>query len=158
MEARLLATWLWLGILCSAGLHCAVANPSSSAASTRCEHIYRGFSECLLALSTHMSVYTEEELNSTQNLDNICAHWEEFHACGMAAMLDCRVEVQAVWDSLRRESTRLSFEGNMYEMCASHTQGRLDRMIAPPSSSSWLPQAALLPWTLVLSVVAWRIE
>ncbi|XP_069490048.1 neuritin-like [Ambystoma mexicanum] len=153
MESRPVARWLWLGICC-AGLHCSLVEPSSPAVSTRCENIYRGFSQCLLALSTSMSVYTEHELNSTQHLDDICAHWDEFHACGMAAMLDCRVEVQAVWDSLRRESSRLSFEGNMYELCAGRTQGgRMDRRTAPSSSSSCPTQLALLHLVTVLCLL-----
>ncbi|MBN3325075.1 NRN1A protein, partial [Atractosteus spatula] len=75
-----------------------------------------------------MSRYVEEELVEEQDIDNVCAHWDEFHACGMAVISECRVEVQAVWDSLRLQSENLRFHGNLYEVCRAREQSSQHRL------------------------------
>ncbi|XP_043914087.1 neuritin-A-like [Protopterus annectens] len=97
--------------------------------SPHCGSIYKGFSECLLRLGDSISQYAEQEITDPQQLDNICSHWDDFHLCAMAAMLECRLEAQVMWDSLREESKKLRFEGNLYELCSKRKQqSKQDRL------------------------------
>nr|XP_006012407.2 PREDICTED: breast cancer anti-estrogen resistance protein 1-like [Latimeria chalumnae] len=95
---------------------------------SHCKNIYRGFSECMLRLGNNMEKYADMEISDPQDLDNICAHWDEFHACAMAALSECKVGTQLVWNSLRRESEKLSFQGNLYEVCSKRKQTGPDRL------------------------------
>ncbi|XP_039602277.1 neuritin-like [Polypterus senegalus] len=102
---------------------------AAGAGGSRCKDIYRGFSECLLRLGDNMSQYVEQELVDSQEIDNVCAHWDEFHACGMAAISDCQLEVQGIWDSLRQESEKLNFQGNLYDLCRKRKQANQDKLM-----------------------------
>ncbi|TNN64202.1 Neuritin-like protein [Liparis tanakae] len=44
--------------------------------------------------------------------------WDEFHDCANAAMAGCPNEAAAVWESLRQESKKMQFSGNLYDMCS----------------------------------------
>lgn len=44
--------------------------------------------------------------------------WDEFHDCANVAMAGCPEEAAAVWESLRQESKKMQFSGNLYEMCS----------------------------------------
>lgn len=47
--------------------------------------------------------------------------WNDFHNCANAAMSGCPREAAIVWESLRQESRKAEFSGNLYNMCASLT-------------------------------------
>ena len=44
--------------------------------------------------------------------------WDEFHDCANVAMAGCPEEAAAVWESLRQESKKMQFSGNLYDMCS----------------------------------------
>uniref|UniRef100_A0A8C4RVM1 Uncharacterized protein n=1 Tax=Erpetoichthys calabaricus TaxID=27687 RepID=A0A8C4RVM1_ERPCA len=96
---------------------------AAGAGGSRCKDIYRGFSECLLRLGDNMSRFGQL---ATLNCP---AHWDEFHACGMAAISDCQLEVQGIWDSLRQESEKLNFQGNLYDLCRKRKQANQDKLM-----------------------------
>lgn len=47
--------------------------------------------------------------------------WNAFHVCASSALKGCPGEAAAVWESLRQESRKAQFSGNLYDMCASRT-------------------------------------
>lgn len=47
-----------------------------------------------------------------------CRSWDEFHDCANVAMAGCPDEAAAVWESLRQESKKMQFSGNLYDMCS----------------------------------------
>ncbi|XP_066563726.1 neuritin-like [Amia ocellicauda] len=109
-----------------------VTKKSGVTAGSGCHGVYRGFSACLLQLGTSMSHYTGAELHQT-DIDNVCAHWEEFQACGMSVVSECRVEVRSVWDTLRSQSERLRFQSNLYSICRNHHLANQHRHAAATS-------------------------
>ncbi|KAM3626134.1 uncharacterized protein V6R79_023256 [Siganus canaliculatus] len=84
-----------------------------------CGSIYKSFAQCLLALGDSL-VETQKDQN-TQDIDAICRSWNAFHACANSALDRCPGEAAAVWESLRQESRKTQFSGNLYDMCASRT-------------------------------------
>nr|CAG6012480.1 unnamed protein product [Menidia menidia] len=44
--------------------------------------------------------------------------WDQFHDCANVAMAGCPQEAAAVWESLRQESKKMQFSGNLYDMCS----------------------------------------
>jgi len=44
--------------------------------------------------------------------------WDEFHDCANVAMSGCPNEAAVVWESLRQESKKMQFSGNLYDMCS----------------------------------------
>ncbi|XP_076848075.1 neuritin 1-like a [Brachyhypopomus gauderio] len=98
-----------------------VPSPSSTAAARRCGSIYKGFAQCLLALGDSLSVSSQKE-EDTQEIDSICRSWDDFHDCANVAMAGCPEEAAAVWESLRKESKKMQFSGNLYDMCSNRIQ------------------------------------
>lgn len=49
---------------------------------------------------------------------SFCRSWDEFHDCANLAMAGCPEEAAAVWESLRQESKKMQFSGNLYDMCS----------------------------------------
>ncbi|KAI1889982.1 hypothetical protein AGOR_G00168520 [Albula goreensis] len=96
-------------------------SPVTTAATRKCGSIYKGFAQCLMALGDSMSTSTQKE-ESTQEIDTICRSWDEFHTCASAVLAGCPDEAAAVWESLRQESKKMQFSGNLYDMCASRAQ------------------------------------
>lgn len=60
-----------------------------------------------------------------------CRSWNAFHVCANSALAGCPGDAAAVWESLKEESKKTEFSGNLYELCASHTT--LAPSTAPPS-------------------------
>ncbi|XP_018582112.1 neuritin 1-like a [Scleropages formosus] len=108
-----------------------VPNPGSTATSRRCGSIYRGFAQCLLALGDSMSQSVQRGEN-TQEIDTVCRSWDEFHTCANVALAGCPDEAAAVWESLRQESKKMQFSGNLYDMCANRVQPS-SSVRSPPS-------------------------
>ncbi|XP_017297077.1 neuritin 1-like b [Kryptolebias marmoratus] len=84
-----------------------------------CGSIYRNFAQCLLTLGDSLAE-TQKDQN-TQDIDSICRSWNEFHVCANSALTGCPGEAAAIWESLRQESRKAQFSGNLYDMCASRT-------------------------------------
>ncbi|KAL4657059.1 neuritin-like protein-like [Arapaima gigas] len=103
----------------------------STATPGRCGSIYRGFAQCLLALGDSMS-QTVQRGENTQEIDTVCRSWDEFHTCANVALAGCPDEAAAVWESLRQESKKMQFSGNLYDMCANRAQPSTS-MQSPPS-------------------------
>lgn len=60
--------------------------------------------------------------------------WNAFHVCASSALKGCPGEAAAVWESLRQESRKAQFSGNLYDMCASRTTLAPTTVSAPQSS------------------------
>ncbi|XP_067245423.1 neuritin 1-like a [Chanodichthys erythropterus] len=98
-----------------------VPSPCSAAATKKCSSIYKGFAQCLLALGDSLSVSAQKD-EDIQEIDSICKSWDDFHDCANVAMAGCPEEAATVWESLRQESKKMQFSGNLYEMCSSRSQ------------------------------------
>ncbi|KAA0714946.1 Neuritin-like protein [Triplophysa tibetana] len=101
------------------------SSPCSAAATRKCSSIYKGFAQCLLALGDSLTVSAQID-GDTQEIDSICKSWDDFHDCANVAMAGCPEEAAAVWESLRQESKKMQFSGNLYEMCSSRSQSASD--------------------------------
>ncbi|XP_038146875.1 neuritin 1-like a [Cyprinodon tularosa] len=99
--------------------------PVSAASTTRCHSIYKGFAQCLMALGESLTntAHKEEE---THEIHFICRSWDEFHDCANAVMVGCPEEAAAVWESLRQESKKMQFSGNLYDMCSNRNSHPAD--------------------------------
>ncbi|XP_028814525.1 neuritin 1-like a [Denticeps clupeoides] len=95
--------------------------PSSAGVTRRCGSIYKGFASCLLALGDSLSQSAQKD-EDMQEIDSICRSWDDFHACANMAMAGCPDEAAAVWESLRQESKKMQFSGNLYDMCSNRAQ------------------------------------
>ncbi|XP_012736420.2 neuritin 1-like b [Fundulus heteroclitus] len=98
-----------------------------------CGTIYKSFAQCLLSLGDSL-VETQKDQN-TQDIDSICRSWNAFHVCASSALAGCPGEAAAIWESLRQESRKTQFSGNLYDMCASRTT-------LPPSTPPPAPQSS----------------
>ncbi|XP_036441640.1 neuritin 1-like a [Colossoma macropomum] len=108
-------------VLLPVALHLLLVPSPGSAAARRCGSIYKGFAECLVALGDSLSVSSQKD-DDTQEIDSICRSWDNFHDCANLAMAGCPEEAAAVWQSLRQESKKMQFSGNLYDMCSSRSQ------------------------------------
>uniref|UniRef100_A0A3P9LXH2 Neuritin 1-like b n=1 Tax=Oryzias latipes TaxID=8090 RepID=A0A3P9LXH2_ORYLA len=102
-----------------------------SAIPVACGSIYRSFAQCLLTLGDSL-VETQKD-QSTQDIDSICRSWNAFHDCANSALAGCPGEAAAIWESLRQESRKTQFSGNLYDMCASRTTLPSSTLPAPQS-------------------------
>ncbi|KAM4618309.1 neuritin 1-like a [Polymixia lowei] len=91
--------------------------PVAAASARRCHSIYKGFAQCLMALGDSLADSTRKD-EDTHEIHSICRSWDEFHDCANVAMAGCPDEAAAVWESLRQESKKMQFSGNLYDMCS----------------------------------------
>ncbi|KAG1931496.1 neuritin 1-like b [Pimephales promelas] len=96
--------------LCSSVLGAAVT-PSCSA-------VYRGFADCLVTLGDSVSSMND----NPQDINSICKSWDAFQMCVSGVLSGCRGDAAEIWESLRAESRKTAFAGNLYDTCASRTQ------------------------------------
>ncbi|XP_052001117.1 neuritin-like protein [Xyrauchen texanus] len=96
--------------LCSTVVSAAVTPP--------CSVVYRGFAECLVTLGDNVSSKTD----NTQDVNSICKSWDAFQVCVSDVLSGCRGDAAEIWESLRAESRKSSFAGNLYDMCAGRTE------------------------------------
>ncbi|KAK2848125.1 hypothetical protein Q7C36_009807 [Tachysurus vachellii] len=108
---------------------------SSMAAARRCGSIYKGFAQCLLALGDSLSVSSQKE-EDLHEIDSVCRSWDEFHDCANLAMAGCPNEAAAVWESLRQESKKMQFAGNLYDMCSSRSQSAAETGAQSPDETN----------------------
>ncbi|XP_077420893.1 neuritin 1-like b isoform X2 [Vanacampus margaritifer] len=132
MRSRAGVTALLLPIAFSISL---VRVCNGAAIAVSCGSIYKSFAQCLLTLGDSL-VETQKD-QDTQDIDSICRSWNNFHACANVAMSGCPREAAAVWESLRQESRKDQFSGNLYNMCASLTTlapSTVPAPLTPPTS------------------------
>ncbi|XP_047451295.1 neuritin 1-like a [Mugil cephalus] len=91
--------------------------PVAAASARRCHSIYKGFAQCLMALGDSLTDNARKD-EDTHEIHSICRSWDEFHDCANVAMAGCPDEAAAVWESLRQESKKMQFSGNLYDMCS----------------------------------------
>ncbi|XP_075898867.1 neuritin 1-like a [Nelusetta ayraudi] len=92
-------------------------SPCPVAATKRCHSIYKGFAQCLMALGDSLTDSARKE-EDVHEIHSICRSWDEFHDCANVAMAGCPEEAALVWESLRQESKKMQFSGNLYDMCS----------------------------------------
>ncbi|XP_071380217.1 neuritin 1-like a [Centroberyx affinis] len=91
--------------------------PVAAASARRCHSIYKGFAQCLMALGDSLTDSARKD-EDTHEIHSICRSWDKFHDCANEAMAGCPDEAAAVWESLRQESKKMQFSGNLYDMCS----------------------------------------
>uniref|UniRef100_A0A3P8U9F4 Neuritin 1 like n=1 Tax=Amphiprion percula TaxID=161767 RepID=A0A3P8U9F4_AMPPE len=91
--------------------------PVAAASARRCHSIYKGFAQCLMALGDSLTDNARKD-EDMHEIHSICRSWDEFHDCANVAMAGCPDEAAAVWESLRQESKKMQFSGNLYDMCS----------------------------------------
>ncbi|XP_021172318.1 neuritin 1-like a [Fundulus heteroclitus] len=106
--------------------------PVAAASTRRCHSIYKGFAKCLMALGDSLTDTSHKE-EETHEIHSICRSWDEFHNCANVAMAGCPEEAAAVWESLRQESKKMQFSGNLYDMCSNRNSHPADS-ISPHGS------------------------
>ncbi|KAG7482725.1 neuritin [Solea senegalensis] len=106
-----------------------------------CGSIYKSFAQCLLTLGDSL-VETQKD-QSAQDIDAVCRSWNAFHVCANAALAGCPGDAAAVWESLRQESRKTQFSGNLYDMCASRTTLPPSAAPASPPTSDQTNQETL---------------
>ncbi|KAG9475158.1 hypothetical protein GDO78_003560, partial [Eleutherodactylus coqui] len=97
------------------------------AASRKCDTIYKGFADCLISLGDSMAQNVQqskvnEELDDIEELDSICKSWDEFHKCASSVLIDCPEDTAAIWESLRQESRKIQYQGNLHDLCTARNQ------------------------------------
>ncbi|XP_051883969.1 neuritin 1-like a [Pristis pectinata] len=90
----------------------------AGASGRRCNHIYKGFAECLLKLGDSLAKTIEGESEEVKELDTVCRSWDDFHACADSVLEGCPEDAASIWESLRKESRKLQFQGNLHELCS----------------------------------------
>ncbi|XP_040184695.1 neuritin-like protein [Rana temporaria] len=98
-----------------------------NATSKNCDTIYKGFANCLISLGDSMAQNTHnmkvnEDLDDTEELDFICKSWDEFHKCASNILVNCPEDTAAIWESLRQESRKIQYQGNLHDLCSSRNQ------------------------------------
>uniref|UniRef100_A0A3Q3EXQ5 Neuritin 1-like a n=1 Tax=Labrus bergylta TaxID=56723 RepID=A0A3Q3EXQ5_9LABR len=91
--------------------------PAAAYSTRRCHSIYKGFAQCLMSLGDSLTDNARKD-EDTHEIHSICRSWDEFHDCANVAMAGCPDEAAAVWESLRQESKKMQFSGNLYDMCS----------------------------------------
>ncbi|XP_068598069.1 neuritin-like [Brachionichthys hirsutus] len=82
-----------------------------------CENVYRDFSDCVLTLGASMDNY-QENVTSEGGVMAVCSHWETFHTCALTALSHCQQEVSSIWETLRQDSRRMTFQGSLFDLCS----------------------------------------
>nr|XP_025969027.1 neuritin-like protein isoform X2 [Dromaius novaehollandiae] len=103
----------------------------------KCDTIYKGFAGCLISLGDSMvqSVQQQQESGQeVQELDTICKSWDDFHACASGVLSSCPEEAAAIWESLREQSRKIQFQGNLHELCS--TRARLASARGSPAAET----------------------
>lgn len=69
--------------------------------------------------------------------------WDAFQECVSGVLSGCRGDAAEVWESLRAESRRTQFSGNLYEMCASRPQATTLNTLLTPTRTDQTNQESL---------------
>ncbi|KAJ1081808.1 hypothetical protein NDU88_001983 [Pleurodeles waltl] len=57
-----------------------------------------------------------------QELDTICKSWDDFHTCATAVLANCPEEAANIWESLRQESRKIQYQGNLHDLCSARNR------------------------------------
>ncbi|KAM6300543.1 neuritin-like protein [Aegotheles albertisi] len=149
-----------LGLVCPLLLLHLAASQEPVSVAGKCDTIYKGFAGCLISLGDSMAQsmrrQRDEGGEEAQELDTICKSWDDFHACASEVLSSCPEEAAAIWDSLRRESRKIQFQGNLQELCSA--RGRQASARGSPAAetnqatlrgSAGAPLAPLAPLALL---------
>uniref|UniRef100_A0A670ZTK9 Neuritin 1 like n=1 Tax=Pseudonaja textilis TaxID=8673 RepID=A0A670ZTK9_PSETE len=98
-----------------------------NAAGWKCNTIYKGFAECLVSLGDSMAQNVQKDMEDDtiqdqDELNTICRSWDDFHACASKVLSNCPEEAANIWESLRQESRKIQFQGNLHDLCSSRAQ------------------------------------
>ncbi|XP_051838879.1 neuritin-like protein [Antechinus flavipes] len=96
--------------------------PGTAATSNRCDTIYKGFADCLIKLGNSMvqSGQSDKGTDLTPpELESICRSWENFQTCANGVLANCPQEATAIWASLKEESRKAQYPGNLHDLCSS---------------------------------------
>uniref|UniRef100_A0A8D0HDM2 Neuritin 1 like n=1 Tax=Sphenodon punctatus TaxID=8508 RepID=A0A8D0HDM2_SPHPU len=115
------------------------------AVSRKCDTIYKGFAECLISLGDSMCSLWFLFLH-------FCRSWDDFHTCASGVLSRCPEEAAAIWESLRQESRKIQFQGNLHDLCSARARstgsGRDSDTVETNKetlrASAWFPK----PWFL----------
>ncbi|XP_007887783.2 neuritin 1-like a [Callorhinchus milii] len=120
----------------------------TAATDKKCNHIYKGFAECLLKLGESLTRSMEEEGEEVKELDTVCRSWDDFHSCADSVLEGCPDEAASIWESLRKESKKLKFEGNLHELCSSRVRlsGTMQELDGDESNKQSLTGSADSLW------------
>uniref|UniRef100_A0A8C3KTL5 Neuritin 1 like n=1 Tax=Calidris pygmaea TaxID=425635 RepID=A0A8C3KTL5_9CHAR len=97
----------------------AAASQEAVSMAGKCDTIYKGFASCLISLGDNMEAQES---------------WDDFHACASEVLSSCPEEAAAIWESLRRESRKIQFQGNLQELCSA--RGRLASARGSPAAET----------------------
>ncbi|KAF7236048.1 Neuritin-like protein [Varanus komodoensis] len=135
-------------------------------AGRKCNTIYKGFAECLISLGDSMAQSVQQpqdddSIQEQQELDTICRSWDDFHACATKVLSSCPEEAANIWESLRQESRKIQFQGNLHDLCSSRAQsagnGRASNMDETNKETlrgtAWLLQPHLLGSLTVVALM-----
>uniref|UniRef100_A0A8D0C4P8 Neuritin 1 like n=1 Tax=Salvator merianae TaxID=96440 RepID=A0A8D0C4P8_SALMN len=107
-------------------LQLALSEEPVDVAGQKCNTIYKGFAECLISLGDSMAQSVQQQdgdnLQEQQELDTICRSWDDFHNCATQVLSSCPEEAANIWESLRQESRKIQFQGNLHDLCSSRAQ------------------------------------
>ncbi|XP_044125227.1 neuritin-like protein [Bufo gargarizans] len=144
------------------------------ATSRKCDTIYKGFADCLISLGDSMAQNVQqsrvnEEIDDAEELDSICKSWDDFHKCASSVLINCPEDTAAIWESLRKESRKIQYQGNLHDLCTSRNQksnsmGAMDagetnketlRGLASMTQHSFLPVviAPVLVWIVIVKAL-----
>ncbi|EMP26874.1 Neuritin-like protein [Chelonia mydas] len=48
--------------------------------------------------------------------------WDDFHTCASGVLSSCPDEAAAIWESLRQESRKIQFQGNLHDLCSARAR------------------------------------
>ncbi|XP_053126475.1 neuritin-like protein [Hemicordylus capensis] len=160
----LLGSLAWLLLL----LHLVLSEEPVSVSGRKCSTIYKGFAECLISLGDSMAQSVQQQqgggssIQEQQELDTICKSWDDFHTCASQVLSSCPEEAANIWESLRQESRKIQFQGNLHDLCSSHAQpasnGRASDMDETNKetlrAAAWLPRPSLLGSLALVALLA----
>ncbi|KAM4614340.1 neuritin-like protein isoform 2-T2 [Discoglossus pictus] len=159
--------WQLPGIILALALHLVLVPSPVNAASRKCDTIYKGFAECLISLGDSMAQNVqqhreEDDMEEIEELDSICKSWDEFHKCASNVLVNCPEEAAAIWESLRQESRKIQYQGNLHDLCSARKANSMRGFDTGETNKETLRGSAnlvrlgLLPGLLVLSL-QWAI-
>uniref|UniRef100_A0ACB8EA15 Uncharacterized protein n=1 Tax=Sphaerodactylus townsendi TaxID=933632 RepID=A0ACB8EA15_9SAUR len=101
----------------------------------------------------------ESKAKGCRSWNHLPRSWDDFHICASQVLSRCPDEAAAIWESLRQESRKFQFQGNLHDLCSSRSQpagnGRALNMDETNKETlrglAWLPRPSL--WD-VLTLVA----
>ncbi|KAM9122172.1 neuritin-like protein [Pangshura tecta] len=148
-----------LGTLLLLLLHVAVAEDPVSTAGRSCDTIYKGFAECLISLGDSMARSVQDQQQDRgqdgEELDTICRSWDDFHTCANRVLSRCPDEAAAIWESLRQESRKIQFQGNLHDLCSARARppGSVRGSAADETNKETLRGSARLPQPSLLAAL-----